>query len=144
VEQPDAQPLAQTPAQPRHPKAREQGFKPGVSGHPRGGGATFKEAIATAIEELVTDFVAAHGRVPTRAESVQLAGLARAERRLRSPTLNNEDMTKLLNTARRLRRDLGLRVKSAPAAPSPERVKLDDDLLAIHRLQAIRREATAK
>jgi hypothetical protein len=117
------EPQTNTRAEPQS-KPRGRPFPPGNNANPRGGGAVFKEAIAIAVEELVTDFVQVHGRAPSRAEAVMVGGLARVERRLRYPALNTEDLNRTLNTARRLRCDLGLRVKSASARLRPSALEI--------------------
>jgi hypothetical protein len=117
IEQFDEQALK--PRRPIPPQFVGTTFKPGVSGNPLGRAlpkiraaeeAAREEAeIDVAIEELVLEFSDTHNRAPKRSECAVLAGLARAERRLRCPTLSAVEMNSTINNIRLARFDLGLR-----------------------------------
>jgi hypothetical protein len=98
VEQQADQPDGQT---------RRHGFPPGVSGHPRGGGLTYKERHDGEVGAMTTAFRAVHAREPTHYERVTISNAARLQLRLRRPA-NAEDLVKLTNTVRRLLKSLGL------------------------------------
>ncbi len=108
MEQPNEQHVRQSDEQRR-------GFRPGVSGHPRGGGLTFKDRLTVEVEAMVTDFARVHGRVPTYCEAATIGNVARLQLRLRRPA-RAEDLVRLTNTSRRLLRTLGLDAKPREAA----------------------------
>jgi hypothetical protein len=81
-------------------------FVAGRSANPAGR-RLYKERLAAECASLVRDFAAIHNRVPYHAENISLANAARLQLRLRRPA-SAEDMSKMVNTVRRLLKSLGL------------------------------------
>jgi hypothetical protein len=94
---------------PSEPQRRVVGrpFLPGQpSANPEGRRVVGRQ-LAVEVGALTAEFERLHGRAPTHYESITLTNAARLTLRLRRPA-SAEDMTKLVNTVRRLLRSLGL------------------------------------
>jgi hypothetical protein len=129
MEQQPEQQLRQLDGQPRH-----HGFPTGVSGHPRGGGKTYKERHDGEVAAMTADFVATHRRQPSHHERGTIDNLARLQLRIRrvrpKRPMTDEDFVKLSNSAARQLRSLGLDHAQTPRkSPLERRLERADRLL---------------
>ena len=102
----------------QQPARHRGGFRPGVSGHPRGGGLTSKERTIAEAAALLADFRRVHAREPSHIERGQIDNAARILVRLKyRRTMSSDEIVRLNNVAGRLLR--GLRIVAIPARVPP-------------------------